>query len=527
MSLPKEPRQKMINMMYLVLTALLALNVSSEILNAFKTVNNSITTSNALIDVKNAQTFKNFESELGDQMTKAKAELWKPKADKVKSLAEETYNFIQSLKDSLIQESNPQVKDGVQTFNEANLDAATRLMDKNGKGPVLYQTLADFKKNVLSVINPEEFNENPTLKKSLEQKMEMFKSQIPIDLTIPKGQEGKQYSEDAKGWTTSYFHMTPTIAALTILSKFQNDVRNTEAQLVDFIHEQVGSVKVVYDEFEAIAQANTTYAMQGDAIEVTAGVGAFSAAAKPRITINGQNIALTGGKAIFKTTASGPGEHTVPVKIDYTKPDGTIATKTENVKYTVGVPSGASVFLQKMNVMYIGVENPITISGGSVGKEKVKVSFANGTIKSVGGDNWMVIPSGSPAISKIVVNADGKNFEFPMRIKNLPNPAGFIGTKKGGSISSAEFKAIGGLIARLEDSDFEAPFKVVSYKLAAIGGAVSNYREAKNDGNRWTGAAASIVSSASPGTNIFFDEINVVGPDGKPRQIQPMVFTLK
>ncbi len=111
-----------------------------------------------------------------------------------------------------------------------------------------------------------------------------------------------------------------------------------------------------------------------------------------------------------------------------------------------------------------------------------------------------------------------KHFPFEIRVKNLPLPAGFIGSKKGGAISSAEFKAIGGLIARLEDSDFEAPFKVVSYKIGAEGGGISGYTEATNNGNRWSGNAAGIVSRATPGTHIFFDEIRVVGPDGKERR---------
>ena len=81
MSLPKEPRQKMINMMYLVLTALLALNVSAEILNAFKTVNNSITTSNDVVSAKNKLTYDAFASALNDAQTKANAEIWAPKAE--------------------------------------------------------------------------------------------------------------------------------------------------------------------------------------------------------------------------------------------------------------------------------------------------------------------------------------------------------------------------------------------------------------------------------------------------------------
>lgn len=527
MALPKEPRQKMINMMYLVLTALLALNVSSEILNAFKTVNNSIATSNSLIDGKNNVTYKNFERELEDPQTKAKAEIWKPKADQVKKLSADMYSYIETLKEDMKKESGLEKRDGQESFKEDNLDAPTRLMDKNGKGKELYDRLGAYRKAIINVLNPEEFKDNPTFQAQLKAKIEEFEKTLPIDLNVPKGQSGKEYSNDAKGWTTNYFHMTPTIAGLTILSKFQNDVRNSEAQLVDYCHDQIGSVKVVYDEFEAIAQANTTYAMPGDPIEVTAGVGAFSAAAKPRISINGQTVALTGGKAIYKTTANGAGDHSIAVKIEYTKPDGSVAVKNETVKYTVGVPSGASIFLEKMNVMYIGVDNPVTISGGSVGREKVKVSFAAGAIANAGGDRYIAKPSGNPGMSKIVINADGKNFEFPIRVKNLPPPTGFVGSRKSGNISAAEFKAIGSVIAKLEDSDFEAPFKVVSYKLSAVGGPIQLYTEASNEGNRWGGQAANLVGRAGPGTTIFIDQLVVIGPDGKQREISPMKFNLK
>src|SRR5574343_740618 len=160
MSLPKEPRQKMINMMYLVLTALLALNVSSEILNAFKTVNNSIAISNNIIDGKNNVTYKNFEKELTDPQTKAKAEIWAPKANQVKKLSADMFSYIESLKQDLKKESGLTTKDGVESFKEDNLDAATRLMDKNGKGKELYDRLAAYRKSVIAVLNPERSEEH-------------------------------------------------------------------------------------------------------------------------------------------------------------------------------------------------------------------------------------------------------------------------------------------------------------------------------------------------------------------------------
>ena len=531
MSLPKEPRQKMINMMYLVLTALLALNVSAEILNAFKTVNNSITTSNRVVDDKNNLTYNAFNKALNDPQTKANAEIWAPKADQIKKISSSMFSTIESMKHLLKQESQLETqKDGSEKFNDANLDAATRVFDKNGKGKILFDSLADYKKAMLAVLNPAEFANNPVLQKEVQRARDEFEHSLPLDLRVPASQTGAAASADSvKDWVTNYFHMTPTIAAITILSKFQNDVKNSESQMIDYCYKQIGSVKVVFDKFEAFAGTNATYLMPNDELEVTAGIGAFSSAAKPDIYINGVKQSLNAdGVADYKSKVSGTGAHDVTVKIEYTKPDGTKDQTTKVIKYTVGMPSGASIFLEKMNVVYVGVDNPMTISGGSVGAEKVHVNFASpgATLTKQSGDHYIARAT-TPGMSKTIVNANGKDFEFPIRVKNLPLPAGFIGSKKGGSISSAEFKAIGGLIARLEDSDFEAPFKVVSYKLAALGGGISQYTEASNEGNRWSGSAQGIVQRATPGTNIFFDQIRVVGPDGKQREIQPMVFSLK
>src|SRR6202023_1810156 len=105
-----------------------------------------------------------------------------------------------------------------------------------------------------------------------------------------------------KDWTTNYFHMTPSIAAMTILSKFENDVKNSESQMVDYLHKKIGEVKLVYDKFEPLIGTNSTYLMPGDELDVTAGIGAYSAAAKPVIYINGNLQTLNSdGIAEFKS----------------------------------------------------------------------------------------------------------------------------------------------------------------------------------------------------------------------------------
>ena len=529
MSLPKEPRQKMINMMYLVLTALLALNVSVEVLNAFRTVNHSIEKSNLVIDAKNKMTYDAFTAELKDQQTMAKAKVWAPPATQVQKLSVALTSYLDGLKEKLITESNPKVdKEGHREYTYGNLDAATRIFDKGGEGKVLYEKLKQYRLDLLAVLDPAKcLDTSAVVKKTLKAQQELFAHSLPLDTRIPPTESGNTdiSNDSAKVWTIRYFHMTPTVAALTILSKFQSDVKNSESQVVDFLHKQVGEVKVIFNEFVPLVSPSATYLMPGDELEVKAGIGAFSADAKPKIYINGASLPVgADGTADWKSKVSSTGN--VNVKIEYTKPDGTIGTITKDVKYTVGQPSGASVFLEKMNVLYVSEENPMKISGGSVGREKVRVSFTNGEITHTEGDSWVAIPK-TPGMGKIIVDADGKRTEFEMRVRYLPNPTGFVGQKSGGAMSSAEFKAMGGVIAKLENSEFQSAFKVVGYKVAAIGGPVSNYREANNEGMRWTGNAATLISQCGPGTNVFFDNVRVQGKDGRIRELPPMVFNLK
>jgi gliding motility-associated protein GldM len=534
MSLPKEPRQKMINMMYLVLTAMLALNVSAEILNAFKTVNNSIIASNGVIKEKNDVTYKSLNEKLADPGTKLNAEIWVPKAKTAQKLSIEMYNYINELKDKLIDAAGPYTEEGVKKFREDDLDAATRLMDEQGNGKILYEKLQQYKLDLLSTINltPEQIATNPALEAEIKRAKDDFSHQLPLNLTVPESQSGNpRTSDSAKDWTENYFHMTPAIASMTILSKFQNDVKSSEAQIIDFCHKKIGEVTVHFDKTGVIAGTNATYLMPGDKLTIYAGVGAFSSAAQPKITINGAPATVDGeGKATKDIVAGGSGKQSVKVNITYRNENGKEITETKDLEYTVGTPSGVAISADKMNVLYImgDVPNPITISGGS-GSEKLIAGFANssaGVIKKIQGSSFEAFPK-VPGEQTINVSIDGKVTGKKFRVKYLPDPAAFIGTKKGGSMPSAEFKVMGGLIAKLENSDFEAPFKVISYKVGAVGGGISQYSQAVNEGNKWSGGTEALIKRATPGTQVFFDEIRVVGPDGRQREITPIFFSLK
>jgi len=505
MALPKEPRQKMINMMYLVLTALLALNVSAEILNAFKTVNRSIDNANGVLNANNNNIYASFADKLTKPESRAKAEIWKPKADKVKALSAAMYNRIEELKVK-VKEYGGFVKDKKDSLGyESNLDAATRLMDTEGEGPKLEAELKKLKEELLNV--------DPEIKQE-------FAKKLPIDLTYPESKTGNK----SNSWTTSYFHMTPAIAAITILNKFQNDIKTSENQIVTFCHTKIGEVEVRFDKLGFVGGLSSQYLMPGEKLKVYAALGATSSGAAPQISINGRPVSLN-ADGIAETEFPVSGSGSVDVLIHYKDQDGVEKTIPKKLPYTVGQPSGVAVSADKMNVLYIGVDNPLTITAG-VGSEKVNATFSGGTISRVRGAAWIAKPA-KPGEHNINVIIDGKTTPVKYRVKYLPDPAAFVSNKRGGPIPAGDLKAQGGMIARLLDSDFEAAFKVVSYNVGAIGGKYPVYQTSPNNGNRWSGGAATIINNATPGTSIFFDNIKVVGPDGRTRDLPQMSFNLK
>jgi hypothetical protein len=521
----------MINMMYLVLTALLALNVSTEVLNAFNTVNNSLVNSNTVVSQKNSLTYRAFNDALNDDKTKEQAKVWGTPALQIKSEAGAFSDYIENLKLALEKESGLKTVDGKQEYNIGDLDAATRMFDQGGHGKKLYDSLRDFRNRLLSLIDPSnpiyaEAKLTDSTKADMLRAEADFRARLPINLAVPKSETGEAEKKDtAENWTIRYFHMTPSVAAVTILSKFESDVKNSESQIVDYLHSKIGEVKIRFDKQEAIVTPTATYVMPGDELGIKAGIGAFSSTAKPTVTFDGSSVPTNDqGVAEYKTKASGSGPHQVRVHLTYYKPDGSQASTDEIVKYDVGTPSGASVFLEKMNVLYVAEDNPVTISGGSVGAEKVHVSFTNGTITKTSGDAYNVVPT-TPGEGQIIVDANGKKFPFTMRVKYLPNPSGFIGSHTGGVVSTAEFKAIGGVLAKLENSEFQSGFQVVDYNLAAtING---QFLEAPNSGPRWSGQAASLVERCVPGTHVFIENLRCKGKDGRIRELPPMIFTLK
>ena len=508
MSLPREPRQKMINMMYLVLTALLALNVSSEILNAFKTVNNSLEKTNTTVNNSTKTVMESLTDKMSDPTTRERATLWQPKAKQVVDLSKNVYDYIQRLKDQILTEAGGKPGDPSKSFKEDNLDIATRIMVDKGEGKNLYNALAKYKSDVLAV--------DPLIKQN-------FENSLQIDLTKPPTK-----NKGNNTWEAAYFRMVPTVAAMTILSKFQNDVKTSENKVVSFCHEQVGKVTVRFDTYAAIVGQSTTYAMPGQEIDIMAGVGAFSKQALPKITIAGSAVPIgEDGAAHMKINAGAIGNRSVPVRIEYVDQEGKPQLIEKNVEYTVG-QANASIALDKMNVLYIGVDNPLTIAASGGGDDKVKASINNGTLTRVGAGKYIARVSKIDDNTVITVSVDGKVAgASQFRVRTIPEAQAYVGGRQSGSqVGAGEFKAQGGVQAGIKNFPFELSYEVVSYTFTCD--TDDDIVSIPATGAAFSGQVRNAMQQhVKPDRMVTIENIKVRGPDGRVTSAPSLLYYIK
>ena len=498
-------------MMYLVLTAMLALNVSAEILNAFKTVNRSLENTNTTVNKSTETIMKSLDDKKRDPATAEKANYWYPKAAQAVTYSKGVYEYIQGLKNTILENAGGDRNNPSKSFKEDNLDIATRLMVEKGEGKKLFTQLDQYKKNIISI--------DTSIAKE-------FANSLPIDLSTPPTQ-----NKGNKSWEAAYFRMVPTVAALTMLSKFQNDVKTSENRVVSFCHNKVGEVVVRYDTYAAFAQSSSSYVMPGDEFEVTAGVGAFSKAALPTVSINGTFEPLTEDGAAHRkmTAATTLGEHTIQVNVEFTDQEGKKQTIPKTIKYIVG-QSAASIALDKMNVLYIGVDNPVSIAASGGGDDRIVagIAGAGGTLTKIGNGKYIARVNSVTDDCKITVTVDGRVAGASVfRTRTIPKPAASVGGfESGESVQANIFKNQAGIFAGLPNFPFQLDYRVTSFTISADD--ESGYIvDAQCEGNRWNNDAQGILNKLKNGRTVTIDEIYAVGPDGKRQHLPSLVYYIK
>ena len=517
MSLPKEPRQLMINLMYLVLTAMLALNVSSEILHAFEVINESISSSNNSIEAKNDEIYKSFQAKEDDPVQRDRIKKYNDNAKIVKAKSAAMIAKLEEWKNKVIDEAGGREENG-EIKRKDNIDASTLLLVEKKGGDELKAQLIGLRNDLLGVVNPK------------------YKAQIAKDLPIKIVDVEKSDNNPQGDWATAYFYNMPTMAVVTLMSKFQNDIRNSEALILNQLAAESGEEVIKFDAFEAIAVPTTSYALEGQKIEAKILLAAYNKSLDPRISITGGGGAIKeikDGVGQYEVTASGIGLKTVKgrVAIDL---GGRQEERDFEFQYMVG-STGASIQLDKMNVFYIGVENPITVSAAGYSLQDISVSIdgADVTANTAEGIGHYIVKASKPG--KVMANINAKTEAgvkrvggMEVRVKYIPDPVPEVGGKSGGGIPSSTLKAQIGVVASLKNFDFDTRFVVTGYEMSLLPKRGELQGPFKSD-DAYLNKNKDIIDAikrSKPGDRVYFEEIKARGPDGRIRKLNSITFLL-
>ncbi|MGN6568139.1 MAG: gliding motility protein GldM [Flavipsychrobacter sp.] len=516
MSIPKEPRQIMINLMYLVLTALLALNVSNEILHAFKVINESIAKSNKSIEDKNAVLYDQISTNEKAPGQYDKVHPFKLKADAAKAAADSMIAYLKQWNDRIIEESGGKDDKG-EIKREDNIDATTLLLVERKGGDTLKAKIQAVRNRLLSFLSPED--------------AKLIAPQMPLKVEEPQ----KSDNNPTADWKVMYFHNMPTMAAVTLFSKFENDVRNSEALIVNKIFDEAHQTEIKFDNLKAVAVPTTTYALEGQKIEGSILMAAYNKNLNPTVSASeGHVTKVEDGVAYWETQAHGIGLKTVRGTVSLVTPGG---TKSEPFEFTYMVGStGASMQLDKMNVFYIGVPNPVTVSAAGYSLEDVYLNIPGANITAgteKGKYNIMVstpgeITAGIMAKDKSAGGGAKQVGAMKIRVKFIPDPEAQIGGKNSGCLPSNVFKVQSGVIANLKNFEFDARFVVTSFSFSMLPKHAELIGPLTVNGAVFSNNAEVVkaMSRAKPGDKIFIEDIKAKGPDGRTRPLNSITLSI-
>ena len=520
-------RQKMINMMYLVLTALLALNVSAEVLNAFQNITDGIQETNEVISRKASNTLTALRDRARDD-DKAKPLL--DRAVKVKAITADLTEAIDSLKKTMIEETGQPYEEGENAYlatrkieSKKNTDVTTRIMaEKTPKRPVpggtvIKQRIKEARKKIVNLfvdeegqINREIFPESTGI---------ADKSYIEDRITFEANDPTKEEDPEMRNYAQYTYGNLPLVAAISLLTKIQSDIVGTEAEIISMLAGNVDATRKTVESVTAMIKAPSSSVAVGENYEAEIFLGAKFATGgtPPVISVNGKELEVNqNGRAVYKTPASSPGEKKGKASIKVKDPKtGEIETYKETFKYNV-FEAPATISADEMNVFYIGLKNPVSISVPGYRPRQISANCTGGKMTRSKG-KWIVEPSpkaGKATINVSVTGEDGSSKSVgskEFRIKNVPDPTAYVGAVTQGAVTKTQIGLSSGISVRLDGFPFGGlAFKVVQYEFIYRSRTGRLVRE-KVNGSRFNQTVKSTIQGAQSGDQIIFTDIKAKG----------------
>jgi len=509
----ETPRQRMIGILYLVLLGLIALDVPDNLLDSFKNIADSLTASKANVTTGINTTIKAFEnSKLKDQ--KERATPIYERAIKARNLADAFDKYVDSIKTILIKNAggiDPVTQD---YKGRDDMDVSFHLLVNEGKGEgyTLHKKIDALREGLMA---------------SLKDDRERAGIDLPLHPDAPRPVSG----QPKKDWEAANFgEGIPMAAAMTALVKLQSDAKNAENEIIKKILIEADQTSVNLDKFEATAVAPTSYILVGHPYTADVFLTAYDSQKSPTITVNGSPIQVVQGKGKYVGSTATEGLHTWTGTISFKDNNGEIKTyQTQPQTYFVTKPS-AVVSADKMNVMYIGLPNPLSVSAPGSNLKDLTVTISNG--KLTGGDGHYVATLATPTDVVVTVSGQvgkGKTEVLgtsKFRVKRLPDPKPVFAGKSGGDVTAVNIRSQDALYAVLKDFDFDAKFTITHFNL--------NVQKPRQDivtylatTGQLTAQMKTILSNITPGSLIEFSNIAAVGPDGAQRGLDPIIIHVK
>jgi len=527
----ETPRQKMIGMMYLVLTAMLALNVSKEAVKAFVKVDQALTLTVKNYSLKNDLIYKEFDRAATENPTKAGK--YKTSAYQVKEQADQIFNFMQGLKIEIINTcdgpGNAAVvgtevfTEKILKFDDSNVPSQILIgANENGKANDLKANINEYRDFLITVLE----GKNPTAEESLRK-----------SLSTEPGKNEK--TGESERWENATFQTLPTVAVIAMLSEFQVNVRNAETEVLNYLYTQIDASSFKFNKLTAIVIPNSNYVTLGSDFEAQVFISATDSTLLPEITVGDNKLPIDEtGKGIYKVKASSIGPKKWGGIIALKAPDGSIKNYEFKSEYVVGEPN-VIVSPTAMNVMYMGIPNPIDVSVPGVSPNQISIKVVNGTsttekVKNSKGENfkgtWAVKPNAVGQNVQVIVtaNINGKPMAYPpyeFRVKSVPLPNAIFGGKATGTIPRATAMAQMGVFAILPDFDFDIQYEVTGFTF--LYNDKGNSYEQPSTTNNLTAQQKDLISKVTRGKDLIFKDIKAKGPDGKIKDLLPIILRVE
>ena len=497
----------MINLMYVVLMAMLALNVSNEVLNGFAIVQESLNRTTANATQENQVIYDDFEQQMASNPQKVKE--WYDKAMQVREMSERLYSLAAELKMAIAHEADGKDANPDSLQNKEDLEAANQIMlaPGRGRGEELKKAIETYREGILSMVTDS-----------------VKKQHIASDLTtnVPSGILGKN-------WQEYMFEAMPAVAAVTMLTKLQNDVRNAEKEVLHTLVQNIDVKDIRVNALDAFVIPNSQTIVQGDRFSARIVMAAIDTTMVPDIYIGGQKVNLPDN--IYETICSRTGDFTLTGYIQTINGNGDPIRRDFEQKYTVVEPS-ATVSADLTRMLYAGYSNPISVSVPGVPLNKISATMTNGTLTPNGAGKYIAHPTkiGQEAVITVTSTNTGRPQtmgSFSFKVRKLPDPTPYIDIKdeqgnpsrfKGGNMYKANLVAAETIGAAIDDGILDIGFRDVSFETVFFDN-MGNAKPLASEGPNFSAAQKDQFRRLTRGRRFYISRVVAVGPDGIERTL--------